>query len=412
MKKGPAIIAMNHPNAFIDPICITWVSFPLKLRYMARGDAFKPGLATFFLESLGIIPIFRLRDGGKIGLKKNDESYQRVNRLLHKNKKVIIFAEGLCVQERRLRPLKKGVSRMVFGAYDFLNHKELVVIPVGVNYSNPSLFRSRLFYNIGEPIKVRDFETAYRENPAKTYNDFLKLLTQKMKGLVTHIEHKENDKLVLHLEEMVTEEWRLKMKQPHNLTGEFEVTNYLTEIINTVENSKPEITAELRHKTEVYFKLLKKHKLRDWLINPLNTENVTTVTYYRRMALWILLLPVNLLGHLAARLPYILTVKTAKSLVKRNKEFYASITVGIGSFIFLFNFLLWFLFIYLASPNILWPLTLTVGLMLAAWQSMLLHHFHKKTLGIKRIVFNPALRKELSELRMEIMQTVNGLTNF
>lgn len=412
MRKGPAIIAMNHPNAFMDPICITWVSFPLKVRYMARGDAFKPGLATFFLESLGIVPIFRLRDGGKEGLQKNDESYQRVNRMLGKNKKVIIFAEGLCIQERRLRPLKKGVSRMVFGAYETLKHKDLVVIPVGVNYSNPSQFRSKLFYNVGEPIKIHDYEAAFRQNQAKSYNDFLKLLTQKMRSLVTHVEHKENDKLVLQLEEMVTPEWLIKMNLPQNLSGEFEVTNYLTEIINTTETITPEITAELRDKTEQYYKLLKKHKIRDWLLNPLNASKVTSSNYYLRMTLWTLLLPINLIGQLAARLPYLLTVKITKKLVKRNKEFYASIAIGIGSFIFLFNFLLWFLFIYLASPNVLWPLTLTAVLMIAAWQSLNLHYFHKKTIGIKRIVFNPALKKELSLLRNEIMQTINGLTNF
>ncbi len=92
---GPAVIAMNHPNAFMDPICITYVSYPLRLKYMARGDAFKPGLVSFLLDQIGIVPIFRLRDGGKEGLQKNDESYKRVNQLLKRNAKIIIFAEGL-----------------------------------------------------------------------------------------------------------------------------------------------------------------------------------------------------------------------------------------------------------------------------------------------------------------------------
>ena len=122
--KGPVIIAMNHPNAFTDPIAITFVTYPLRVRYLARGDAFKPGITSWFLEQLGIVPIFRIQDAGREGLKKNDEAYRRVNNLLKRNKKIIIFAEGLCIQERRLRPLKKGVSRMIFGGYKFLNHDE------------------------------------------------------------------------------------------------------------------------------------------------------------------------------------------------------------------------------------------------------------------------------------------------
>ena len=114
--KGPIILAVNHPNGFMDPVALSTLTYPPRLRYLARGDAFKKGIITSILQSFGIIPIFRIQDGGKEGLLKNEESYTIVTRLLTKNKKIIIFAEGLCIQERRLRPLKKGVPRMIFGA--------------------------------------------------------------------------------------------------------------------------------------------------------------------------------------------------------------------------------------------------------------------------------------------------------
>lgn len=165
--KGPVILAMNHPNAFMDPSAFSALVYPPRVRYLARGDAFKKGVVTWLLQSLGIIPIFRIQDGGKEGLKKNDETYNIVNRLLRNNKKIIIYAEGLCIQERRLRPLKKGVPRMIFGAMVDQNLKNLTVVPVGVNYSNPSQFRGDLFFNIGEPILVNDYLEAYKEAPAK-----------------------------------------------------------------------------------------------------------------------------------------------------------------------------------------------------------------------------------------------------
>ena len=162
--KGPIIIAMNHPNAFMDPVAFSALVYPPKVNYLARGDTFKKGLITHVLESLGIIPIFRIQDGGKEGLKKNDESYTKVNTLLKKNKKIIIFAEGLCVQERRLRSLKKGVPRMIFGAMETNQLDNLIVVPVGINYTNPSQFRATLFCNVGEPIKMIDYKY---EKPAE-----------------------------------------------------------------------------------------------------------------------------------------------------------------------------------------------------------------------------------------------------
>ena len=72
--KGPVILAMNHPNAFMDPVAFSALAYPPRVRYLARGDAFKKGVITWILESFGIIPIFRIQDGRKEGLLKNDET--------------------------------------------------------------------------------------------------------------------------------------------------------------------------------------------------------------------------------------------------------------------------------------------------------------------------------------------------
>src|ERR1700741_1600546 len=66
----PILIAMNHPNAFMDPIAFSLETYPPKVKYLARGDAFKKGFITFILDSVGIVPIYRIQDAGKEGLKK------------------------------------------------------------------------------------------------------------------------------------------------------------------------------------------------------------------------------------------------------------------------------------------------------------------------------------------------------
>ncbi len=63
--KGPVVLAMNHPNGFMDPVAFSGIIFPPRVRYLARGDTFKKGIVTWLLEGLGIIPIFRIQDGGK-----------------------------------------------------------------------------------------------------------------------------------------------------------------------------------------------------------------------------------------------------------------------------------------------------------------------------------------------------------
>jgi glycerol-3-phosphate O-acyltransferase/dihydroxyacetone phosphate acyltransferase len=410
--KGPVIIAMNHPNAFMDPVCITWVSYPVRVHYMARGDAFKPGVASFLLGQLGIVPIFRMRDGGREGLQKNDESYRVVNSLLKKNAKIIIFAEGLCVQERRLRPLKKGVARMIFGAYDYLKTKDLIVIPVGVNYSAPSKLQSKLLYNVGDPISVSDLEASYRESPARTQKQLLELLESKMRELVTHIKDPKNDVLVPQLEEMVMKDWLKRKNLKNTLENEFEVTRHLTELINNLEELEPEKTANLRQKTQEYHALVRKNRLRDWLIDPLNASKIGPGSLIIRYILMALGLPFYLVGWTVAYSPYKLTEKATKRIVKGNREFYASMALGLGTFIFIFIFLAWFFLIYAFSPNVLIPLVALVFFMLCSAFALRFHFFMLKTFGMARAVKNQSVYKNLSEKRAEIMDFVNGLTNF
>ncbi|MDZ4663557.1 MAG: 1-acyl-sn-glycerol-3-phosphate acyltransferase [Bacteroidota bacterium] len=407
--KGPVIIAMNHPNAFMDPVCITWLSYPTRAKYLARGDAFKPGIASFLLSELGVVPIFRMSDGGKEGLQKNDESYRVVNKLLKKNEKIIVFAEGLCIQERRLRPLKKGVARMVFGAYEHLNNKDLIVVPVGLNYSAPSKIRSKLFYNVGNPIRISDLASTYKENPARTQKLFLELLESRMRELVTHIKNKENDVLVVELEGMVMKDWLKRKNLKNTLENEFEVTSHLTELINNLDELEPEKTAILRQNSHDYHSLLRKNKLRDWIIDPLNRKKISYNNLIFRYTLTLLGLSVYALGWIAAYLPYKLSIMATKKVVKRNKEFYASMALGFGAFIFIFNFLAWFFLIYAFSPNVICPLVSLVVLMLAARFALLFHFFMLKTNGIARALKNPHLYKTLSEKRLEVYAVVNGL---
>ncbi len=70
--------------------------------------------------------------------------------------------EGNHSRYRRLRTLKKGISRIVFLAEETNNFKlNIKIIPVGIDYSNYINFRSRLFINYGEPINVSDFYDIY-----------------------------------------------------------------------------------------------------------------------------------------------------------------------------------------------------------------------------------------------------------
>ncbi|MCC6370600.1 MAG: 1-acyl-sn-glycerol-3-phosphate acyltransferase [Bacteroidia bacterium] len=405
--KGPVIIAMNHPNAFTDPVALTMACYPPRLKYLARGDAFKPGIISWLLERIGIVPIFRIQDGGKEGLKKNEDAYRKINQLLKKNAKVIIFAEGLCVQERRLRPLKKGVARMVFGAYEYLCTENLVVVPVGINYSRPDKFRSNLFYNIGEPIAVRDFIDEYHANPAKGNNKLLAYLEPQLKDLITHINNPADDEAVYMLEKLCKKDLVNKMGLNYsNLDHQLTALRELTEKVNQASAQNNPALDEFKIKGREYFSTLDKNKLRDWLIAPTQNKHVTYPLLLLRYLLVVMGLPFYILGLIGNLPPLFVTDRLTRKIIKA-REFYSSIGLGVGMVVFVLNYMLWFFIPYSFSPNILIPLVSVFVLALSGAFCLYYHPFLLKTLGIGRILTNKVLAQDLARQRGTLMQLIN-----
>ncbi|MBC7525105.1 MAG: 1-acyl-sn-glycerol-3-phosphate acyltransferase [Flavobacterium sp.] len=131
--SNPKIIASNHPNSFFDAIQIA-IHYPKPIYFLARGDAFKNPIVAKFLNLVHLIPIYRLSEG-KNNLSKNDSTFKKCIELLQKKQTILIFSEGLCVQEWKLRPLKKGTARLALMA---LNEgiSNLKIQPTALNYSS------------------------------------------------------------------------------------------------------------------------------------------------------------------------------------------------------------------------------------------------------------------------------------
>ncbi len=384
--KGPVIIAMNHPNGFIDPIALTVATYPPRLFYLARGDAFKKGIVSVILESIGIIPIFRIQDGGKEGLKKNDETYERVNALLKKNKKIIIFAEGLCIQERRLRPLKKGVPRMIFGAMDAVDIPNLTVVPVGINYSNPSQFRGNVFFNVGEPIKMSDYYPAYKESPAKAMNSFIANLTPKMKELIVNINNPINEKVISHIEEIYNYKfYALNNLNSNNAEHEFMLSNYVANTFNSLSDEQQLLANKLALKTTVYTTQLKTLKLRDWLINPAQQTAINYATITLLVLAIVVTFPLYIVALIGNYAPYKLTEFLVNKKVKII-EFKASFLMGLGAFVFLFYYLFLFFVSKAFTSNYWYAIFIILLFVVTGWLSLHLSPLRKKTKGMLRLL--------------------------
>jgi glycerol-3-phosphate O-acyltransferase/dihydroxyacetone phosphate acyltransferase len=382
--RGGVFICSNHVNAFMDPVALQLHS-TRQIFSLARGDAFNKPFLRWLLTQWKLIPIFRLSEGAE-HLKKNEYSFATSQLVLTKGNPLVIYPEAVCVQERRIRKLKKGAARIAFGVEGKAGFKAgLTILPVGLNYSDPKKFRSTLFINFGEPLYIADYEALYKEDKAKAINDLTSAIEKAMKGLVINIGHRENDQLV---EDLFAIYKPILMQElnsdPGNLEQDFEAGRAIANAVNHFQLGDPAFLEGLKLKLNLYKNHLSELKLRDHL---LSGQGIRTLNRIRVISDWILSLsgfPLYLIALVMNYLPYKLGKSAADKLAKE-VEFHASINMTIGWIAWLVYYFLQLLLVGLLFRN--WPLLgiYALAVPLGGFYALGFQGFLKKSAGRRRL---------------------------
>ena len=181
-KDKPILFLGNHQNALLDPLLIAVYSFRFSF-FLTRAAVFKKKFVSKILRSLQMLPVYRVRDGWN-NLTNNKAIFKTCSDLLKRGEAIVIFPEGDHNLARRVRPLSKGFTRIVFDTLEKYPDIDLQLIPVGLNYKNALSFPDSTSMFFGEPIPAKDFVSGNRNE------DVTKLKTRiqsELMKLTTHI---------------------------------------------------------------------------------------------------------------------------------------------------------------------------------------------------------------------------------
>lgn len=180
-RKGPLIVASNHPSAFLEAsIMGTILGRPL--HYLVRGDMFHPKFRWLF-NWTNQIPIYRQKDGIS-NLRKNASSFELTYRKLADGEAVLIFPEAKTILEKRMRPIQRGTAHLAFGTLPFVKEgEELLILPVGVNFTEPRLPGTDVVVKFGAPFLT---EHATRED-REAIDRFTNTLSDAMSPLIIQV---------------------------------------------------------------------------------------------------------------------------------------------------------------------------------------------------------------------------------
>jgi len=192
-QKRAVFFVSNHPNALIDPLLIATTNRRITY-FFTRSGVFKTKLVEKLLHSANMLPVYRMSDGIST-LQNNEKVFTFAFDRLNAHFALLIFAEGSHSLKRRVRPLSKGFTRIIFGALDKYPGLEIDIVPVGINYSDPTRFGSSVAIFYGKPIHANPYWQTNDKN--KGTAELVKHTAASLKEIVCHIGTDENYEAIL-----------------------------------------------------------------------------------------------------------------------------------------------------------------------------------------------------------------------
>ena len=396
-KGKPVILAANHPTAFIEP-CILACFLDRPLYFLVRGDFFKKSFYGKLLRILHMLPVYRLRDGGYSNIKQNYATFESCFQAMRENKTMMILAEGRCIHEKRLRPLRKGTARVALGTLDkYPEIGEVYIVPVGVNFTYADQTRSEVLIDFGEPILAGEYLAAYQQQPNQAITALTDELRRRLLERVLVIEQPKDEELterllVMYRSDHPEKRFPIIDRNPQRLIGEMQIAQ-------GVNSSSEEDKTQLWRRLDRYFDKLEHLGLPDRVVSE----------QYRLAGNWpgflfLLTFPLYAIGRLWSYPPLAL----AKWVVDKNVrhvEFYEPVRVAVAIGSFLVWSILWL--ILMGTLAGFWNILIVAGLLMLSYFAVIYREKYEERQ--EEMIRKKISAEELERLQEERRQILDSL---
>ena len=333
--NGPVIFVANHPSAFMDPMLVATI-IKRPIYFLAAAEFFGKGFkAWIYTNLMHMIPVYRpttLPDQAH----KNDEVFSKCIELLNKEGALLVFPEGNSITEQRIRKLKTGVARMAIGS-KMANGKDVLIVPVGLNYANPHRFQSDLFVKIGKAVSTLGY--GEDKNEIVRLTDFIE---KSLMDTVYHIANQELDSVVKKIDLVLRRKFVDAADIEIPKEQEFATHQNIIQSVQNISNHNPDWIKCIEGQIDSYLKKIRVLGISDGSISELSM--MVSVMDLLRLTISF---PFFLIGYLLNVLPYYATVYYFRSLrlfkvegqtppkKTGNEAFHGSVAMGIGMGMFL-----------------------------------------------------------------------------
>lgn len=146
---GPQLTVSNHFGGFADALVQAYALDRVP-RFIARDVIWRYPIARQVMRFARAIPTHKPEDKGAAG---NDQMFGSTYEALGEGDLIMIFPEGITVDDPSIARVKTGAARIALGAR--ANGVEgIQIIPSGIHYDDKAALRSKVWVNVGEPLDL------------------------------------------------------------------------------------------------------------------------------------------------------------------------------------------------------------------------------------------------------------------
>jgi glycerol-3-phosphate O-acyltransferase/dihydroxyacetone phosphate acyltransferase len=328
----PLIFTPNHGNSLIDGF-LALGFLPRKPRALAKASLWQNPLSRALVVAANCIPVHRRQDSrtGDVG-GRNVEMFKDCGEVLARNNCLVLFPEGTSHDEPSLKPLKTGAARIVLGAEQQHGPLQTSIVPVGFNFDAKERFRSRVLITIGEPIQpLEDGDRADPED-REAVAELTARIDRGLRQVTINFPSWEEAELILRAADIYHSSQPQHADGEDCVAGQFPTRKQLSDSYPLMKERYPRKVVRVSRAVQSYDRMLNVLSLRHEHVVGNSESLLSRLTSVRRASLFLVRLPLALIGLFLNAVPYYVTKLINRFRFPKDRASTAKLFVGIVVF--------------------------------------------------------------------------------
>ena len=310
--NNPVILVSNHQNSLLDAFQMLFAVRNTFLHFISRADVFRKKPVARLLYGLGLIPIYRVRDGVE-KIKNNLQMFGQVEQYLQKGGMLAIYPEATHMDGNWLGRFYHSYVRIGFETAERSGfEQEVFILPSTLYYEDFFALRSQCMIDFSEPFSLRPFYETYKANPRQTEEEVNAIIRHKIQEKMLDVKDMKNYQTVMDFISYSETAYAEKKQavDMNMLPQALTVRKEIEEKLSALMENNPEKLQEIYSHTADYSHQLKRFHISDSaFLNPSNIREVIQSALF-----YLLLSPLYIVGALAHLPMFIITPLATKKL--------------------------------------------------------------------------------------------------